>query len=404
MPRSVQPGGQSGQQRVRYIPRKKLGLVGAVQRIMEEQGLSQNKAAKSIGVSSSLITRWVKQHSALLDAARKPKMSSHPGPDSQLRDIEDSLLQFIFENREQGMAVNILMILFKASALSSDFAAKSVEARYSMVRRFVAKHSLVYRMGTHESQRHPDDVAEEASDFMEAMRPKVVGPHRDPNFIINMDQTPVYFSMTPATTLEIVGRKTVHVRKSTTDTKRATVAVAITASGIILPSVVVFKGQPNGRIAKEEIPTFTTDHFYACQKNAWMDERVMKQWVNVVLKPYVETAPDHIIPLLILDSYRCHMMSSVVQCIQELGVEVQHIPGGCTSLCQPVDVGFNKPFKTCIRRTWESWMIFEGMVHGTTSTPTRLEVTGWIANAFRQLKDTEMVKNAWLKTGYEWFK
>lgn len=210
--------------------------------------------------------------------------------------------------------------------------------------------------------------------------------------------------MTPATTLEIVGRKTVHVRKSTTDTKRATVAVAITASGIILPSVVVFKGQPNGRIAKEEIPTFTKDHFYACQKNAWMDERVMKQWVNVVLKPYVETAPDHIIPLLILDSYRCHMMSSVVQCIQELGVEVQHIPGGCTSLCQPVDVGFNKPFKTCIRRTWESWMIFEGMVHGTTSTPTRLEVTGWIANAFRQLKDTEMVKNAWLKTGYEWFK
>ena len=39
------------------------------------------------------------------------------------------------------------------------------------------------------------------------------------------------------------------------------------------------------------------------------------------------------------------MMGSVVQRIQELGVEVQHIPGGCTSLCQPVNVGFNKPFK-----------------------------------------------------------
>ncbi len=55
-----------------------------------------------------------------------------------------------------------------------------------------------------------------------------------------------------------------------------------------------------------------------------------------------------IIPLLILDSYRCHMMASVVSKIQELGVEVKHIPGGCTSLCQPVDVGFNKPFKSRI--------------------------------------------------------
>ncbi len=68
-----------------------------------------------------------------------------------------------------------------------------------------------------------------------------------------------------------------------------------------------------------------------------MDERVMIAWVDEMLKPYVANAPKHIIPLLILDSYRCHI--SVVQRIQELGVEVRHIPGGCTSLCQPVDVG-----------------------------------------------------------------
>ena len=58
------------------------------------------------------------------------------------------------------------------------------------------------------------------------------------------------------------------------------------------------------------------------------------------------SVPD-VIPVLILDSYRCHMMASVVHRIQDLGVEVIHIPGGCTSLCQPVDVGLNKPFKEC---------------------------------------------------------
>ncbi len=83
----------------------------------------------------------------------------------------------------------------------------------------------------------------------------------------------------------------------------------------------------------------------------------MITWVDDVLKPYVANAPDHVIPLLILDSYRCHMMASVVTRIQELGIEVKHIPGGCTSLCQPVDVGFNKPFKDRVRRQWMSWMI-----------------------------------------------
>ena len=67
--------------------------------------------------------------------------------------------------------------------------------------------------------------------------------------------------------------------------------------------------------------------------------------VNKVLAPYVATAPDHVIPILILDMYRCNMMESVVKMIKELGVEVKHIPGGCTSLCQPVDVGLDKNSK-----------------------------------------------------------
>jgi hypothetical protein len=56
--------------------------------------------------------------------------------------------------------------------------------------------------------------------------------------------------------------------------------------------------------------------------------------------------PEEIILLLISDSYQCHMMASVVSKIQELGVKVKHIPGGCISLCQPVDAGFKKPFKS----------------------------------------------------------
>ena len=153
-----------------------------------------------------------------------------------------------------------------------------------------------------------------------------------------------------------------------------------------------------------EFDAYPTTNHYRCHENAWMDERVMLAWVDEVLVPYVATAPDNIVPLLILDSYRCHMMGSVVQRIQELGVEVQHIPGGCTSLCQPVDVGFNKPFKDRVRRAWQNWMIAESIIHGTTRSPTRLDVAMWVANMMEEMKrEGGIIRNAWKKKDYKWF-
>ena len=408
MPRIVQPGGITGQMRVRYTARRKLALLAAAKRIQEEEGLSLRQAAERLMVSQSLFSRWQKQSTsrddpiwAMLMSRKKANLT---GPLGQLKPLEDALLRFIFEQREQGINVNTLSLVVKASSLSPEFNAKSLVARTSAAWRFMRAHSLVYRMGTHVSQRKPEEVAAEASDYMDVIRRIVVGPHRDPRFILNMDQTPVYFSMNAKRTLEVVGVKTVHVRTSTHDTKRATVAVTITGAGLVLPSMVIFKGKSNGRIARKEFHDYPTIHHYRCQDNAWMDEEVMIAWVDAVLKPYVANAPEDVIPILILDSYRCHMMASVVTRIQELGIEVKHIPGGCTSLCQPVDIGFNKPFKDRLRRQWLSWMIAEGVIHGTTSPPSRRDVAGWVDRAMAEMKGEEqIVKNAWMKTGYEWW-
>ena len=60
-------------------------------------------------------------------------------------------------------------------------------------------------------------------------------------------------------------------------------------------------GKPNGRIVQCEFLTYPEGMIYACQDNAWMDERVMLMWVNMVLKTYVDTAPKNMVPLLIFD-------------------------------------------------------------------------------------------------------
>ena len=181
-------------------------------------------------------------------------------------------------------------------------------------------------------------------------------------------------------------------------------AVTIAGDGTVLPSRIIFKGKHDGRIARSEFETYPAGHHHCCQDAMWMDKHVMLAWVEEVLAAYVPTAPDDIVPLLILDSYQCHMMASVVYKIQELGVKVKHIPGGCTSLCQPVDVGFNKPFKSCVQKMWIKWMIAEGVQEGTTSSPTRRDVAVWVDEAMAQMKEEQrIIKNAWLKMGFEWF-
>jgi hypothetical protein len=48
-------------------------------------------------------------------------------------------------------------------------------------------------------------------------------------------------------------------------------------------------------------------------------------------------------------------------------------------------------------------MISEGVIHGTTSTPTMLKVATWVHEAMKEIKrECAMVRNAWLKSEYKW--
>jgi hypothetical protein len=133
-----------------------------------------------------------------------------------------------------------------------------------------------------------------------------------------------------------------------------------------------------------------------------MDERVMHLWIERILKPYIDQAPPGIVPLLLLDTYRCHMTKSTVNAIKDLGVEVEHIPGGCFSLCQPVDVGVNKPFKSRLRKLWEEWMISTGLHQGKFDPPTRKHIAEWCSTSCRDLP-AQMVRNAWPHGMYSYY-
>ena len=325
----------------------------------------------------------------------------HPGRLGQLAPFQDELLASVFEMRQQGLPVNTRTLRKEAARVSDEFKTKSTQAKISSVYRFIKKVGLSNRVSTHVAQKDHRETEEESTHFLTLMRQKVSG--MDPEDVLNMDQTPIPYSFPSSRTLEKKGAKTINVRTSTTDTKRATLAATVTASGKLLTPFLIFKGKTNGRIANRELQTYPDECIYACQEKAWMDESMMNKWIDLVLIPWKNSRDPSITPLLILDAYRVHMMGSIVNRIQALGIEVQHIPAGCTYLCQPVDVGINRSIKKAMTEQWEEWMIHEGGVEGgIAKTPTRRQVVEWIVGSYHNISE-QTAQNAWKKRGYQWF-
>jgi len=127
----------------------------------------------------------------------------------------------------------------------------------------------------------------------------------------------------------------------------------------------------------------------------------MLEWVREILAPYVATAPPGVLPFLLLDSHRVHMMGSVIGAIEALGVEVEIIPAGCTGLVQPVDVGFNKSFKAKMRDEYNKWLFAQDPNERTPQT-SRREVAEWVIEAEKNVTAVTM-RNAWKKTGFSYF-
>jgi hypothetical protein len=206
------------------------------------------------------------------------------------------------------------------------------------------------------------------------MRNKVAG--MDLNDLINMDQMRMSHSFHSSCTFEKKGDKNVHT--TTMDTKQGMPAKVSTSWKLLHP-ILIFKGSTGGRIETRKIQMYPDECVYACQPKGWMDKTMMNFWIDQVLMLWYNMKNQAIFPLLTRDAYWAHMMGSIVNCIQSLGIEVQHIPSGCTYLCQPVDVGVNHPIKKAMSEQLENWMLEgKGIETGIAKTPTRKFVAKWI--------------------------
>jgi len=77
------------------------------------------------------------------------------------------------------------------------------------------------------------------------------------------------------------------------------------------------------------------------------------------------------------------------------------IPGGLTSILQPLDVPLNKPFKDGVRKRWMQWMadgIHEVTATGRQKKPSEELICLWILQAWNEIP-AEMITASFLKCG-----
>ena len=124
--------------------------------------------------------------------------------------------------------------------------------------------------------------------------------------------------------------------------------------------------------------------------NGWQTKEEYQWWLRSIYGK-----EDHC-RLLVVDQYRPHQNSDNIELAKsDCNAEVVLIPGGCTSLAQPMDRCVNKPFKEAIRQSWEEWMRMPRALtkQGNLKQPTRQDVIGWVSKAWRGIRVDLLVKS-----------
>ena len=104
----------------------------------------------------------------------------------------------------------------------------------------------------------------------------------------------------------------------------------------------------------------------------------MLEWIQNVWLPYVGGRP----ALLCLDKFSGHLTEAVKDALVKGGTKLLVIPGGCTSVLQPLDVSVNKPFKSFIRQSWCERMVREAETGAAKITPaSKSMLMEWIKAA-----------------------
>ena len=215
----------------------------------------------------------------------------------------------------------------------------------------------------------PADYEQKVADFHALLRSMMSG--RNYKSVIAGDETGVRMEDTAATTMERRGTNQVPIRTSGKEKQLFTVWLWASMEreedgwvcepllmGVLWRShtqickkgapLLIFKGASAGKVERDVCNAAGPRASAITTENGWMNGETMLQWVRSNLKDMKDT-------LLIWDLFAAHRDARVLMFLKASAIDVIFVPGGCTGLCQVMDVVVNKSFKAHVRNAYISW-------------------------------------------------
>ena len=189
---------------------------------------------------------------------------------------------------------------------------------------------------------------------------------------VNSDQTQAVFAPRDKVTYAATGSKQVQVQGE--DEKRAfTVLVSVASDGTALPMQAIYSGKTN-----RSRPSPNSPHYQdlleagflieeSGTKTYWSNQKTMESFVDKILAPFFEKEKTKLgLPtsqkcLWKIDVWSVHRSKSFRNWLRSKHptIILSFVPGGCTGVFQPCDVGIQRPFKLSLKRSYHEDVVSE---------------------------------------------
>lgn len=306
-------------------------------------------AARRFSVNEKQVRMWRKNQAALKKMPKHKKAAR--GLSVAFPELERQLHDWVLSQRQNGFIVTRIMIRIQALKLKKQLKIpESFVASVGWCTRFMKRADLCLRKRTKISQKLPQDLETKVESFQRF----TINLRKKHDFelgqIGNMDETPLCFDLPANETVETKGAKTVLIKTTGHEKLRFTVVLCCLANGTRLPPVIIFKRKTLPKRAK-----FPSGVIVWAHPKGWMDEQGTLEWLDKVWNK----RPGALLKkrsMLVWDSFRGHKTEAVANKLESINTSVSLIPGGLTSILQPLDVCLHKPFKDRLRTKWNNWM------------------------------------------------
>ena len=362
------------------IPRKSYTVHYKLEILRMVDNHSISVISHKFNIAKSNICKWKQQRVKLRSINNQMCRKIGSGRKVSNPEVEEQLYSWTIEKRDQLYPLTLKDICNEMKRINSDSKA-STGWLYGFLKRFqLSLHSitekvLVRRQTGLRLHQTRETLIHSFKSFLSENIEKF---QLSPSHIFNMDQTPVWFNMTPYRVVNPIGsKKTIVKIPGSTKLDKVTVCLTVRKDGLKLPPLIVF--QSSRRNASFE----RIGNVYICKnsKTSMMNSELVSRWLEILFSVDTTSSTKR---LLIMDSFRGHLTRKVEDTCDSLNIIRSIIPGGLTSELQPLDRTVNRSFKSKMRD------LFKREMNSITSHSPTTNISQWN----RQLM-IQAVSQAW---------